>query len=77
MGKVQTVCIWCVPTLQRMRVESRVFYPTILQRSCNVQHSTSNQNVAIHSKFSIQEFQAAFSPLYCTVRQRIIHGKSG
>merc|ERR1711911_285694 len=27
--------------------------------------------------FNIQEFQDSFSPLYCTVRQRIIHGKSG
>ena len=77
MGKVGTVCIRCVLTLHRICVESRVFYPTISQRSCHVQHSTCNQNVAIHSKFSYQEFQGAFSPLYCTVRQRIIHGKSG
>ena len=54
MGKVQTVCIRCVPTLHRMRVESWVFYSTISQRSCNVQHSTWNQNVAIHSMFNIQ-----------------------
>merc|ERR1711911_449197 len=75
-GKVHTVCIRCVPTLHRMRVESRVFYPTISQRSCHVKQSTCNQNVSIHSMFNIQEFQAAFSPLYCTVRQSILHGKS-
>merc|ERR1711911_74673 len=27
--------------------------------------------------FNIQEFQDSFSPLYCTVRQRILNGKSG
>ena len=27
--------------------------------------------------FNIQEFQAAFSPLYCTVSKFILHGKSG
>merc|ERR1711911_394906 len=48
----------------------------ISQRSCHVQHSTCNQNVAIHSMFNIQEFQAAFSPLYCTVSKCILHGKS-
>merc|ERR1711911_485886 len=76
MEKVHTVCIRCVPTLHRMRVASRVFYPMISQRSCHVQHSTCNQNVAKHSMFNIQEFQAAFSPLYCTLRQNILHGKS-
>merc|ERR1711911_367765 len=59
-----------------MLVESRVFYPTISQRSCHVMLSTCNQNVAIHSMFNIQEFQAAFSPLYCTLRQSILNGKS-
>merc|ERR1711911_533713 len=77
MGKVHTVCIRCVPTLHRMFVESRVFYPTISQRCCHVQHSTFSQNTAGQSMFNIQEFQDSFSPLYCTVRQRIIHGKSG
>jgi len=77
MGKVQTVCIRCVPTLHRMHVESRVFYPTKSQRSCHVKHSTCNQNVAIHSMFNIQEFQVSFSPLYCTVSKCILHGKSG
>ena len=71
MGNVHTVCTRCVPTLQRMRVESRVFYPMILQRSCHVQQSTCKQNVAIHSMFNIQEFQAAFPPLYCTVSKCI------
>merc|ERR1711911_464630 len=77
MGKVHTVCIRCVPTLHRMFVESRVFYPTISQRCCHVQHSTFSQNTAGQSVFNKQEFQTAFSTLYCTVRQRIIHGKSG
>ena len=45
MGKVHTVCIRCVPTLHRMRVESRVFYPTKSQRFCHVKQSTCNQNV--------------------------------
>ena len=36
MGKVHTVCIRCVPTLHRMCVESRVFYPTISQRYRNI-----------------------------------------
>ena len=70
------MCIQCVLTLHGMRVESRVFYPTKSQRSCHVQHSKCNQNVTKHSMFNIQEFQAAFSPLYCTVRQSILHGKS-
>ena len=37
---------------------------------------TCNQNVAIHSTFNILEFQTAFSTLHCTVRQRILYGKS-
>jgi len=76
MGKVGTACIRCIPTLHRMRVESRVFYPTISQRSCHVQHSTCSQNAAGHSIFNIQEFQTAFSTLHCTVSKRILHGKS-
>merc|ERR1711911_410403 len=67
----------CVPTLHRMCIESRVFYPTISQRSCHVQHSTLSQNTAEQSVFNIQEFQTAFSTLHCTVRQRILNGKSG
>ena len=65
------------PTLQRICVETRVFYPTISQRSCSAQHSTFRQNVAIHSIFNIQEFQTAFSTLHCTVSKRILYGKSG
>ena len=53
--KVHTMCIRCVFILNRKRVESRVFHTTISQRSCHVQHSTCNQNVAIHSMFNIQE----------------------
>ena len=76
MGTVGTVCIRYVLTLHRMRVESRVFYTKISQRSGHVKHSTCNQNVAIHSMFNIQDIQAAFSPLYCTVSKFILHGKS-
>ena len=76
MGKVNSVCIRCVLILQRMRVESRVFYPTISKQSCHVQHSTFSQNAAGHSIFNIQEFQTAFSTLFCTVSKRILHRKS-
>ena len=53
-----------------------MFYPTISQRSYHVQHSTCNKNVAIHSKFNTQEFQAGFSTLYCTVSKCVLHRKS-
>ena len=76
MGKVHKLCIRCVLTLHRMHVVSRVFYATISQRSCHVQHSTCNKNVAIHSKFNTQEFQAGFSTLYCTVSKCVLHRKS-
>ena len=76
MGKVGTVCIRCVLALHRMCVELRVFYPTISQRSCHVQHSTCSHNAAGHSFFNIQEFQAAFSLWYCNVSKCILHGKS-
>ena len=76
-GKVGTVCIPCVLTLHKMRIESRLFYPTISQRSCHVQHSTCNHNAAGHTIFNIQEFQNAFSTLHCTVSKLIFHGKSG
>jgi len=76
MGKVHTVCIRCVLALHKMCVESRLFYPTISQRSCHVQHTTCSHNAAEHSMFSIQEFQAAFSSWYCTVRKYILHWKS-
>ena len=75
MGKVHTVCIPCVLALHKMCVESRIFYPTISQRSFLVQHSTCNQNVFIHSIFNIQEFQASFSLWYCTVSKCILHRK--
>ena len=77
MGKVHTLCIRCVLTLHRMHVVSRVFYTTISQRSCHVQHSSCNQNVPIHYMFNIQEFQTAFPTLHCTVCKRILHGKRG
>merc|ERR1711911_500286 len=76
IGKVQTVCIRCVPTLHRMCVESRVFYPTISQRSFHVQQFTFSKNTAGQSVFNIQEFQTAFSTLHCTGRQHILHEKS-
>ena len=38
MRKVGTVCIRCVLALHRRCVESRLFYQTIWQRSCHVQH---------------------------------------
>ena len=76
MGKVQAVYIRCVLALHKMRVELRVFYPTISLRSCHVQHSTCNHNAARHYIFNIQEFQNAFSTLYCTVSKWFLHGKS-
>ena len=76
MGKVHRMCIPCVLTLHWIRVESRVFFPTISQRSCHAQHSTCNQNIAIHSTFNINEFQASFLPLYCTESKCILQGKS-
>merc|ERR1711946_85639 len=69
---LHTVC----PTLHRMRVESRLLYTTISQRSYRVQPSTCNQNVAIPSMFNTQEFQAGFSTLYCTVSKCVLHRKS-
>ena len=71
------MCIPCVLIFHKMRVDSRVFYPSISQRSCHVQYSTCNQNVAIHSMFNIQEFQAGCSPRYCSVSKSILHGKGG
>ena len=71
------MCIWCLLTLHGMRVESRVFYLSISQRSYHVQHSTCSQNATGHSIFNIHKFQAAFSPLYCIVNKHILHGKCG
>ena len=70
-------CVQSALTPQRMCVETRVFYPTISQRSCHVQHSTCSHNAGRHSILNIQEFQNAFSTLHCTVSKRIWHGKSG
>ena len=53
-------------------VENQVFYPRISQRSLLLEHSTCSENVAMHSMFNIQEFQAAFSTLYCTVGKCIL-----
>ena len=60
------------PSLQRICVETRVFYPTISQRSCSVQHFTCSKYVAIHSIYNIQEFQAASSTQFCTV-SKVFH----
>ena len=76
MGKVHTVCIRSFLALHRICVESRVFYPTISQRSCHVQHTTCSQNAAGHYIFNIQEFQKAFSTLHCAVSKCILLEKS-
>ena len=54
MGKVHTVCIRCVLALHRIYIESRLFYPTISQRSCQ-------------SMFNIQEISSCYFTmiLYC------------
>ena len=70
------MCIPCVLTFHKMRVDSRVFYPTISQQSCHVQHTTCSHNEAGHSMFNIHEFQAVFSTLHCTVSKCILLGKS-
>ena len=46
-------CVHCAFALLRMRVERRVFYPKISQRSCYVQKCTCTQKVAMHSMFNI------------------------
>ena len=43
--------------IHRMCFERQVFYPTISQRSCHVQHCTCTQNVTIYSLLNIQEFE--------------------
>ena len=60
-------CVQCAFALQRMRVERRVFFPKISQRSCYVQHCTCNQKYAMHSMFNVKEFQACFSTFYFTL----------
>ena len=76
MEKLGTVCIRCVSTLHRICIESRVFYPTISQRSCHVQQFTFSQNTAGQAVFNIQEFQTALSTLHSIGRQYILHEKS-
>ena len=59
-----------------MYVETRMFYRTISQRSCHVQHCTYIPHFAIFYMFNIEEFQAALSTLYSTIKKSILHGKS-
>ena len=59
-----------------MCVETRLFYPTITQRSCHVLHCTYIPYVAIYYMFNIEEIQAALSTLYSTIKKSILHGKS-
>ena len=70
------ICVKSAFALQRMRDERRVFYPKILKRSCNVQHCTCTQKVAMHCMFNIKELQACFSTLYYTLSKYILHGNS-
>ena len=70
------ICSKFAFSLQRMRVERRVFYPKISQRSCNVQHCTCTQKVAMHCMFNIKEVQACFSTLYYTFSNCILHWNS-
>ena len=70
------ICVKCAFALQRMRVERRVFYPKISQRSCYVQHCTCAEKGAMHSLFNIKEFNAGFSTLYYTLRKCFLHGNS-
>ena len=69
--KVRTVCAYTA----RFHDETRVFYQTISQRSCHIQHCSCIQNVAMHSMLNIKEFQAAFSTLFCFGSKYIYHGK--
>ena len=62
---MRTVCV----TLQRMRVERRVFYPKISKRSSYVQHCTCTQKVAWHCMFNIKEFQACFSTFFVCCKE--------
>ena len=72
----KAIVLACALKLQRMRVERRVFYPKISQRSSYVQHSTCTQIVAMHSLFYKKEFQPAFLTLYYTISKCILHGNS-
>ena len=62
--------------MHKIRVERRVFYPKISQRSCYVQHCTCTGKVAMHSMFNINEFHCGFSTLYYTFTKCILHGNS-
>ena len=61
---IRKICVKCAFALQKMRVERRVFYSKISKRSCYVQHCTCTQNVAMHSRFNIKEFQAYLSTFF-------------
>ena len=61
--------VQCAIALQRMGVERRLFHPKISQRSCNVQHCTCTQKVAMHSMFNIKEFQACFSTFFVCCKE--------
>ena len=69
-------CVQCALTLHIMHVETRMFYRKISQRSCHVQHCTYFPYLAIYYMFNIEEFQAALSTLYSTIKKSILHGKS-
>ena len=62
-------CVQFAFKLHLMRVERRLFYPKISQRSCYVQHCTCTQKVAMHSMFNIKEFQAGFSTFFVCRKQ--------
>ena len=55
-----------------MRVERRMFYPKISQRSCYVKNCSCSQKVALHSLFNIKEFHAGFSTLSYTISKCIL-----
>ena len=69
--KERTVCAYTA----RFHVETRVFYPTISQRSCHIQRCFCIQPVALHSMFNIKEFHASFSTLYFIISKCILYAK--
>ena len=60
------ICVHCLFALLRMRVERRVCYSKISQRSSYVQHCPFTQIIPIHCMFNIKEFQACFYTYYFT-----------
>ena len=54
----------------------RVFYPKITQRSCYAKHFTCTQNLARHSMFKTNEFQACYQRFFQAVGKFILYGKS-